>query len=102
MSSIGVFFWTMLLAQAFGIPPQVPGPFEVGQDTAEASATVQGVVTRVGSGVPIGRAVVSLQPVTNPNDRTAILNALGNRSQIPSSTSDAGGNFIIEDIAPGE
>ena len=102
MSSIGFFFWTVLLAQAFGLPPQVPGPFEVGQDTAEASATVQGVVTRVGSGVPIGRAVVSLQPVTNPNDPTAILNALGNRSQIPSSTSDAGGNFIIEGIAPGE
>ena len=102
MSSIGFLFWTVLLAQAFGLPPQVPGPFEAGQDASEASATVQGVVTRVGSGVPIGRAAVSLQPVRNPNDPTAILNALGNRSQLPSATTDAGGNFVIDGIAPGE
>ncbi len=102
MSSIGYFFWTVLLAQAFGLPPQVPGPFEVGQDTAEASATIQGVVTRVGSGVPIGRAAVYLEPVRNLNGPIAILNALGNPSPLPSSTTDAGGNFIIEGIPPGE
>ena len=102
MSSIGVFFWTVLLAQAFGLPPQVPGPFGVGQDTAEASATIQGVVTRGGSGVPIGRAAVYLERVANPNNGIAILNALRNASQLPSATTDAGGNFIIEGIPPGE
>ena len=102
MSLIGFFFWTVLLAQAFGLPPQVPGPFEVGQDTGEASATVQGVVTRVGSGVPVGRAAVYLEPVRNLNGPIAILNALGNPSPLPSSTTDAGGNFTIEGIPPGE
>ncbi len=102
MSSIGFLFWTVLLAQAFGLPPQVPGPFEAGQDASEASATVQGVVTRVGSGVPIGRATVYLERVANPNLTIAILNSMGNRSQLPSATTDAGGNFVIDGIEPGE
>ena len=102
MSSIGVFFWTVLLAQAFGLPPQIPGPFGVGQDTAEASATIQGVVTRGGSGVPIARAAVFLERVRNSNDPIALLSSLGTPDRLPSSTTDAGGNFIIEGIPPGE
>ena len=100
MSSVGILLSTVLLAQGAGVPPDAPSPFPVAQDASETTATLEGVITRVGTGVPIPRAAVSLTPVANADDRAPIVEFL-RPGPPPNATTDAGGRFVIEGLAPG-
>ncbi len=101
MSPLGVILGTLVLAQGVGgAASQAPQPFPVGQDASGGTATIEGVVTRIGTGEPIPLAIVQLQPLPNPNDTAAIarLQVLG---PPPAVRTDAGGRFVIEGLVPG-
>ncbi len=100
MSSIGILLSTVFLAQGAGVPLEAPSPFPVEQDTSEATATLEGVITRIGTGQPIPRAAVALTPVEDAEDRSPIVEFV-RPGPPPNAATDAGGRFVIEGLTPG-
>ncbi len=98
MSSVGLLLCAVLLPQGAGFPPHAPGTLPFGQDASEATATVQGVVTRIGTDEPIPRAAVYLTPVANTAAINSVLKAAAAVVQSARGETDAGGNFIIGEI----
>ena len=103
MPSIGVMLWTLLFARGIvGLQPQEPAPFPVGSNASEGAATVEGVVTRGGTGEPIPLAVVQLARVRSINDiDIEAITSLEAQGPPPYGTTDAGGRFVIQDVVPG-
>ncbi len=102
MSSAGALLGTLLLAQGVGgAPPQAPAPFPIGQDTSEGTATVEGVVTRIGTGEPIPLAAVQFVPTPTLNNVNTV-GDLDAPDPPPIVRTDAGGRFVIDGLAPGD
>ena len=102
MSSAAIVLPPLLLVQSVtGAAPQAPAPFPIGPEASNGTARVEGVVTRDGTGEPIPLAALDLTRARNPTDVNAALDQAA-ADPPPSATTDAGGRFVLEGIAPGE